>query len=485
MSNYVRKEIREFIDRMPKEMKLPRHWKKFVNKSGKKFNLLLKSRKKYFCTNCKKEFYTMKQDEDVGSKAQCPFCKNTYMIKGSNIKNYRFLYDLAMIDNFENKIVIRYFEVLRTYNCKKKTFDEDVAEYARIIPEMRLYLVNNRYTKFMMTERVDHFEKIKSWRVFTGFNGLNQYYISMYLDNIEEKTKGTIYQYAPIKEVIEYIEEKNIRMSIEDLFKKAKFKNFELLVKMNLMELAIGNPEEYEREGAFEKKFGLSKKYLRFMQFHDISFEELEILKIIKTPNIEIIHDFLEWSDENIEDLKTLKDYVDVFELKDYSVNQKGFSVINYLDYINNLNRLQIPLTKKKLFPKDFKDSHDELSKKVEVITTKELMEKTKYRYKELEHNIFKDKEYFIRPAKSLEDLKDEGIQQNHCVYSSYSSQYANGKTDIYFLREVANPDKSLVTVEVKDNKIRQKYGKNNSLPNEKENKFLYNWEENVIKKAA
>ena len=485
MSNYVKKEIRDFVDRMPKEMKLPRHWKKFVNKYSKYCNLLLKSGRKYFCTNCKKEFYTMKQDESVGREAECPFCKNTYMIRGNKIKKYKFKYFLGLIDNFENKVVIRYFEVLSTYNYKKKAFDESVVEYARVIPEMGLDLVNNRYMKFIITESINHFEKIKKWRAFGGNNGIEHHYKPIYLDNIEEKTKGTIYQYAPIKEAVEYIEEKDIGMKIEELFKKAKFKSFELLVKMKLMKLAIGHPEEYEKEGDFEKRFGISKKYLRFMQFHDISFKELEILKIIKTPNIEIIQDFLEWSDENIEDLKTLKDYVDVFELKDYSANQEGFSVINYLDYINNLNKLQIPLTKKKLFPKDFKVSHDELSKKAKVVITKELIEKTKYRYKELENNTFRDNEYFIRPAKSLEDLKDEGIQQNHCVYSSYSSQYANGKTDIYFLREVANPNKSLVTVEVKDNKIRQKYGKNNSLPNEKENKFLYNWEENVIKKAA
>ena len=31
---YIRKEIKEFMKNMPKEMKLPKHWRKFVNDLG-------------------------------------------------------------------------------------------------------------------------------------------------------------------------------------------------------------------------------------------------------------------------------------------------------------------------------------------------------------------------------------------------------------------------------------------------------------------
>ena len=98
--------------------------------------------------------------------------------------------------------------------------------------------------------------------------------------------------------------------------------------------------------------------------------------------------------------------------------------------------------------------------KKVKIAENKLLDEKIKQRYEELKRNNYNDNKFCIRPAKTLNDMKDESNQQNNCVYSNYSEKYANGITDIYFLRTLKNPDKSLVTVEVLDGKVRQKYEK-------------------------
>ena len=38
---YVKKEIREFIEKMPKKEKLTREWKKFIQESTIKHNLLI------------------------------------------------------------------------------------------------------------------------------------------------------------------------------------------------------------------------------------------------------------------------------------------------------------------------------------------------------------------------------------------------------------------------------------------------------------
>lgn len=55
---YIRKEIREFLKKMPKEMKLPKHWRKFIHESDVEYNLLIKHGKEYECTNCGKYFYS-------------------------------------------------------------------------------------------------------------------------------------------------------------------------------------------------------------------------------------------------------------------------------------------------------------------------------------------------------------------------------------------------------------------------------------------
>ena len=80
--------------------------------------------------------------------------------------------------------------------------------------------------------------------------------------------------------------------------------------------------------------------------------------------------------------------------------------------------------------------------------------------------------------------MKDEAKQQENCVYKNYSERYAFGETDIYFMRDIKNPNKSLVTVEVLGKKIRQKYQKKNKIVTDEQNEFLEKWENEVIKVA-
>ena len=52
-------------------------------------------------------------------------------------------------------------------------------------------------------------------------------------------------------------------------------------------------------------------------------------------------------------------------------------------------------------------------------------------------------------------------------------------------MRSTDKPKKSLVTVEVKNNKVVQSRIKNNNNPNEKQIQFLQKWEQSVLKEAA
>ena len=105
-------------------------------------------------------------------------------------------------------------------------------------------------------------------------------------------------------------------------------------------------------------------------------------------------------------------------------------------------------------------------------------------RSKELAKNTFKDNKFIVLPAKSIKDLQNESSQQNNCV-RTYAEKYAEGICDIYFLRNVDNPKKSLVTVEVKNSKVVQSRIKNNKQPTDKQLQFLKNWEQNVLKRVA
>lgn len=85
---------------------------------------------------------------------------------------------------------------------------------------------------------------------------------------------------------------------------------------------------------------------------------------------------------------------------------------------------------------------------------------------------------YFVRGIRSHADLLDEANQQHNCV-ASYAAQIATGKSFIYVMREVANPEKSLVTIELSPNgrSIRQKYlAYNQPIRNRSQSEFLDRW---------
>ncbi|MBP3254921.1 MAG: PcfJ domain-containing protein [Clostridia bacterium] len=479
---YIKKEIREFMSKMPKEMKKPKHWRKLVNKHDVEFNIILQNGREYECTNCGKNFYKEQIVKKKEYKELCPFCHNVYYVRRSNIKNCFFLYDLAFLNNIENKLVISYYEIKRKYNYKTKRFEDNIVEYARIVPELDVELASDRFTKFMCYENVYHTKKIEKWRVFNGAYGLSQYYKGVYLDNIKEVIKNTIYEYAPIVDAIIYIGKKNPDLLY--LLDKAKYPSFELLMKMELYKLAINCPEKFNIKGSFEKRFGVDRKYYEFMKKHDITYEELCVLKSIQRPNIKIIRDLIRWSGNAKNRLEFISKYVNLIKLKEYSQSQDKFSLLLYDDYLENLEKLGKNFSKKDLFPDNFMQAHDESVKKVKVVEDRETREKIIKRYAELKKNEYDNKIFFIRPAKSLSDMKDEAKQQSNCIYTNYSGKYAKGETDIYFMRKVDNPKKSLVTLEVKEGKIRQKYQKLNRITTDEQDKFIKEWEKAVLKAA-
>ena len=73
--------------------------------------------------------------------------------------------------------------------------------------------------------------------------------------------------------------------------------------------LALNNAEWFFKKGSFENRFGVKKNFYNFMKKHDISYEELYVLKLIQRPNIEIIRTLLRISYCNLNDLEKTKKF--------------------------------------------------------------------------------------------------------------------------------------------------------------------------------
>lgn len=87
----------------------------------------------------------------------------------------------------------------------------------------------------------------------------------------------------------------------------------------------------------------------------------------------------------------------------------------------------------------------------------------------------------FIYPN-CIQDIKDEAVNQNNCV-ASYIDKVIDGDCHIMFLRKKNNPQDSLVTIEIRNNKIVQAKRKYNADITEEDKIVIDKWNKKFEKK--
>lgn len=450
---------------------MPKKWDKFVNIHSRCNNLILKHKDNYYCTCC---HLTFKGKKKINEKEKCPFCKQKLLVKKDCVKNYTFDNNLILLDKIDDKLVIRYFYLKSNYISETKSFEHKVYEYGRGLVDDKIILFNNYFNKNMYCIYFTLYKTDIKWRVYNGYN-INLYG-NIFLDNIKQVIKETPYKYACLYEFAK--KEKNIDL-YDIMINQAIYPSFEILVKLGLYSLAY-KAKIVKKEKSFEENFGISREYYSFMKKYNITWYELEILKKFKEKNIKNIRKF--YRKYGIYCLDRFNENVKLDEFLKFNV--KGKDIYIYLDYLRFAQNLQFDMKDKKiLYAKNFAEQHDILSEKVKIIETREIIAGIVKRYNELKKNQYQNDKYIIFPAESMDALKDESKQQHHCV-RNYAEDYSNAICDIYFMRLLHNPKKSLVTVEVKNNNITQKRRKLNEIPSDEENLFLEEWKETVLQKC-
>ena len=66
-----------------------------------------------------------------------------------------------------------------------------------------------------------------------------------------------------------------------------------------------------------------------------------------------------------------------------------------------------------------------------------------------------KVKDFIFRCPENKQDMIDEATQQANCL-AGYTSKFASGECEIFFMRNAKTPDESYITIETKDGVIRQ-----------------------------
>lgn len=484
---YIKIKYRNILNHLDSCSEFPKDWDKFVKEQEKYHNLIIKSNKnKCYCTNCNHNFISSKK---VNEEIKCPNCHNKYLIKRNNLRYYEFKDYLSILDIINDTFVIRYFE-LKTIIDALHEHHSSVVEFAREI------LTNNYYRDIFVNERVakcqchiyihhsnsSYFDS-KKWRKYTRHYSIIDYSI-VFPNNIKELLKNTKYKYSCIWDIAKHC-------TYIDLLKLLKNSNalheVEILSKMKLYNLAL-RANEFNSYGSFQDIFGVSKDYYPFMKRNNITYKQLKILRILKEKDISKIR-YLEKLisyGESTNDLEEISNYISLNRFIKYSkMHHRNVKTYLYKDYLRFAKVLGFDLKNNKYaFPKNLKEEHDKLERHYEIQSKALIQKAIIKRGKELSANKYENNEFIIIPAYTLKDLQDESKQQNNCV-QTYAEKYATGTCDIYFMRDVNKQNKSLVTVEVKNNRVVQSRIKNNNDPNEKQIQFLQKWEKNVLKGAA
>lgn len=146
-------------------------------------------------------------------------------------------------------------------------------------------------------------------------------------------------------------------------------------------------------------------------------------------------------------------------------------------DYVAMVSKISPKYEK---YPKNFLTTHkiacrnyNRLKEHFEEMDFQKRIDKT------LEYTC--DDYKFIYPT-TTQDIKDEAMQQNNCV-ASYIKKVIDGQCHILFMRKKDDLDHSLVTIEVRDNKIVQAKGKFNRDVTNEELEAINKWNKKFEKK--
>ena len=127
------------------------------------------------------------------------------------------------------------------------------------------------------------------------------------------------------------------------------------------------------------------------------------------------------------------------------------------------------------------KDAHDSAAKTLKDKRTAEQEKAIGDSFDEWQKRYqYQSKELMMIPPHSAKEIVDEGAALHHCV-GHYLKNVAEKERVILFVRSVAEPDKSLCTVEVKDGQVTQARGFDNAEPPAQITAFIEQWKHRVL----
>lgn len=457
-----------------------------------------------FCTECKKkmiipETILTKKTVKHNNAGVCPECglKIIYKATGKT-KHLSDRNNFAIIQKFENDIIVRYFSGSKSYN---RDYKKPELSYFENVREIYSFEKGN-----LQCKRYENAYFLGSGKVrWCNDNGKKDSPKSyLYTRNLSLVLKDTKWKYSCLYELAKEVAGVRIDAFLADYI---AYPGIEYLIKFKLynfvddkLSTSFGrNWSGINFKGKGIKEiFGIEKHIFMQMQRLNLGTEGLSLLKFAFKKGIAFTDQEIRWVAKNEAEnsIITLLDYSTPHKIIKYAKKQSNsrYSIHNVLsewcDYIGQCKELKFDLTNTfVLYPKDLIEKHEEYSLLADASKLKQFNAKVKEAYTIMNETCtYSNKEYLIRPAKDVFEIVKEGHKLRHCVGSTqYSQGVANGQRAIFFVRKADQPEIPFYTLDLnlKSFKITQCYGYKNCYMTKEVESFVNRWHKVLTKKKV
>lgn len=432
-----------------------------------------------YCTHCEEEYeidqYLADSIFHHNYSCRCQKCRSKCIAKHDRYGRSKLVdtavfitYDKSEID--DGTIVAKGYSVTRNYTGDYKQVTTQYTNLSRYVFTLgnAYMLTKNYYQGWFLRDSCCSYK-----------DGYGNYTDYVDTESITRAVRNTKFRYSPYKK---YMEERHYRQDDMTLFfyQFSKYPIVEKLIKSGFEGIAdrivrgcsLERSVNYKQTDVF-KFLGINKAEAKEIKASGVEFTPsfLRMYKYAKKEKLgwDISRVEKEKKEYTVEDLNKIKKYAGINKVLAYLKKQSEISDLNNItiiweDYLENCKKIDIDISKSiNLFPRELHKRHDEVMKQIKVIADKATNIKIAARLKELRKKYYYENERFIiRPAESVDDLINEGNTLDHCVAKNYTGRYADGDTDILFIRERESPDKPYFTMEVRGGKVIQVQGYQN-----------------------
>ena len=455
-----------------------------------------------YCTKCKTDFITkgLRHNE----YAKCPICKKEFQCKAEG-KGRKSLAHAATILWFEKSIkdekvlVARGFSLRRSFEGDYRNIEDEYLELANyIFEERKSTMISRGYYWHWNGYSLTNWGERATIHNF-NINSLAKapYYVAK--NRLEEVIKGTYLQYSCCEnfdgvDILKYLDFYNKYPGIEMLIKIGLGN----IVAIKIQGLSVGRCINWKGKDIYEM-LKLSKKDYRNLIKRKVAIRPLTL------ELYQLNCKFKEKDRLTVDDVKDLENIIgtlgETYNLKKilkYTTIKKAYNymykqfknrdkgqyhscngvLITWADYIEDCKKLNIDLSIEiNLFPKSVYRSHQNTIKQVEYKNNLEMDNKISKRVERLKELTFTYKGLIIRPAESSEEIIREGKEQVICI-GSYVKKYADGMTNLFFIRKKGKEEKPFFAVEIsKDWRVVQVRGKRNCPGTKEVKEFMETFE--------